>query len=283
MSQTATIAEPIDGNQLYQERARRAFPLLVRQAEVGHTIFYSDLARELDMPNPRNLNFPLGSIGKTLERLGKAWGESIPPIQCLVVNKNNYLPGPGIGWFLIKQEDFRSLPRARQREIVRYELARIFAYPKWREVLQTLSLRYAPRNFSEQVQQATRFSGGEGDDHRRLKDFVAQNPHLLGLPNTTPVGKIEVSLASGDLLDVSFEDKRSWVAAEVKPATSPNPDLIRGLFQCVKYRAVMEAIQAATGRERNARAVLVLAATLPDELVPLQNILGIEVVDRVIA
>lgn len=53
---TAQIAELINGNKLYQIRAREALPLLVRQAHSAQTIFYSDLAAELKMPNPRNLN-----------------------------------------------------------------------------------------------------------------------------------------------------------------------------------------------------------------------------------
>jgi len=60
---TAKISAPISGEKLYQERARAALPLLVRQAQAGAPIFYSDLADELGMPNPRNLNYVLGSIG----------------------------------------------------------------------------------------------------------------------------------------------------------------------------------------------------------------------------
>jgi len=144
MSQTAKVAEPISGDQLYQERARRAFPLLVRQAEAGQPIFYSDLAEELGMPNPRNLNYPLGSIGQTLRDLGKEWNEQIPPLQCVVINKHDRLPGEGIGWFLTDKDDFSSLSLAQKRKIVGVALARVFAYPRWREVLSTLSLPYAP-------------------------------------------------------------------------------------------------------------------------------------------
>jgi len=106
---TAKISEPISGDKLYQERARAALPLLVRQAEAGVLVIYSDLAEELGMPNPRNLNFVLGSIGMSLECLSKAWKEKVPPIQCLVVNKNTGLPGEGIGWFLEDKEDFAAL------------------------------------------------------------------------------------------------------------------------------------------------------------------------------
>jgi hypothetical protein len=282
MAQTARIAELIGGQALYQKRARQALPLLVRQAEVGQTIFYSDLAEELGMSNPRTLNYPLGCIGRTLESLSKSWREPIPPIQCLVVNKNTGLPGEGIAWFLIKENDFGSLTRPQKREIIKAELSRIFIYSRWHEVLEALSLPYVSRDFSTRIEQAATFGGGEGERHRILKEFIAKNPEIIGLATATPHGKTELPLASGDFLDVSFESKGEWTAAEVKPLTSPVLDIMRGLFQCVKYRAVMEAVQATSGRDRNARAVLVLEGTLSVDLIPIRNILGIEVIESVV-
>jgi hypothetical protein len=94
---TAKISEPISGEKSYQVRARAALPLLVRQAQAGIPVLYSDLAEELRMPNPRNLNYVLGSIGQSLERLSKAWKTKVPPIQCLVINKSTGLPGEGMG------------------------------------------------------------------------------------------------------------------------------------------------------------------------------------------
>jgi hypothetical protein len=123
----------MSGDKLYQERARAAFPLLVRQAEAGVSIVYSDLAAELGMPNARNLNYVLGSVGQTLENLSAQWGEKIPPLQCLVVNKVTGLPGEGIGWFILKKAEFAALPLRQRREIVQAELQRIFAYRRWRE------------------------------------------------------------------------------------------------------------------------------------------------------
>jgi hypothetical protein len=279
MPLTAKVAEPITGDQLYQQRARLALPILVRQAEAEHPIFYSDLAEELGMSNARNLNFPLGSIGQTLERLSRVWGEQIPPLQCLVSNKHSRLPGEGIGWFLIKRADFRALSRAQQRSIVQAALTKVFAYRRWREVLAALSLPYTPPNFTEAVLQAANFGGGESD--RVLKEFIAKNPRAIGLAATASMGKVELPLASGDKIDVSFELGNEWIVAEVKPLHSPVADLMRGLFQCVKYRAVMEAVQAVRGRERNARAILVLEGILPAVLIPLRNMLGIEVLEKI--
>lgn len=50
---TAKIADPISGDKLYQERARLALPLLVRQAHAAAPVYYSALAAELGMPNAR--------------------------------------------------------------------------------------------------------------------------------------------------------------------------------------------------------------------------------------
>ncbi|MBU0484541.1 MAG: hypothetical protein KKB30_08525 [Proteobacteria bacterium] len=85
--ETALIAEPLTGNKLYQQRARLAIPVLIRQAQAEQPITYEDLARELEIPNPRNLNYVLGSIGNALNNLAEVWEEKIPPLQCLVVNK----------------------------------------------------------------------------------------------------------------------------------------------------------------------------------------------------
>ena len=63
MAKTAQVASAIHGSGLYHQRARKALPLLVRQAEAGEQIFYGDLACELGISNPRVLNYPLGAIG----------------------------------------------------------------------------------------------------------------------------------------------------------------------------------------------------------------------------
>jgi hypothetical protein len=282
MAETGEWAATIDGAKLYQQRARQALPLLVRQAEAAEPIGYSALADELGMPNPRNLNYVLGAIGNTLSELRKKWGSEIPPIQCLVINKNTNLPGTGVGWFLKIPEDFGTLPRARQREIIRGELRDVYGYSRWRDVLTALELPYVRQDYSDVNRKAAAFvGGGESEDHKILKAYVANNPLLLGLPKSSPPGRPEFGLPSGDTLDVSFQYQEDWIAAEVKSARSPGEDIARGIYQCVKYLAIMRAMQTIAGKDRTARVVLVLEGTLPSKLVSLKNQLGVEVIDRV--
>ena len=93
---TAVAAEEMfAGEQLYQVRARKALPSLVRQALAQAPIHYGQLAAELGMPNPRNMNFVLGSVGVKLNKLRRRWGEQIPPIQSLAIEKWSGVPGKG--------------------------------------------------------------------------------------------------------------------------------------------------------------------------------------------
>jgi len=234
------------------------------------------------MPNPRNLNYVLGSIGQAMRRLSKRWKVKVPPIQCLVVNKATGMPGEGIGWFLIKKEDFGALPLRRRREIVQAELQEIYAYPHWREVLSELKLIPARTDFSHEVAKASKaFGGGESPEHKRLKEFVAKNPTAIGLSQTTQVGQTEYRLPSGDCLDISFRSSKGWVAAEVKSRISDEADLVRGVFQCVKYQAILDAVLLSESKAFDVRAILVLEDKLPESLQPLCNLLGVEVVDGI--
>lgn len=283
MPATATTASPMSGDKLYQERARQALPLLVRQAAAAKPIYYSALAQELGIPNPRNLNYVLGSIGKTMEQLSKKWKEKVPPIQCLVVNKATGLPGEGIGWFLIKKEEFGKLPLRRRREIVQAELQHIYAYPYWEDVLAEVGLPKDETDFTDEVNNAARggFGGGESPEHKLLKEFIANNPTVIGLPKASPLGQTELPLPSGDVLDVSFRSKKLWLAVEVKSRISSDADITRGIFQCVKYQAILDAVLLSESKIQNARAILVLESNLPESLIPLSNLLAVEVIDGV--
>lgn len=70
---------------------------------------------------------------------------------------------------------------------------------------------------------------------------VARNPGIVGTRVRGGEGLTEKRLPSGDSLDVYFQNDEERVAVEVKPATSDRADLTRGIFQCVKYTAVLRA------------------------------------------
>lgn len=280
--ETDKTAKAVGADKLYRQRAQAALPLLVRQAHAGKTIPYSALAEELGMPNPRNLNYVLGSVGSSLEELSARWGTKVPPIQCLVVNKATGLPGEGIGWFFPEKAEFKKLPLLRQRELVEIQLQNIFLYPEWDKVLAELGLAPVKTDFNALMERTASFrAGGECEAHKRLKEYVAKRPDIIGLPLSAGRGETEHLLPAGDKPDVSFHHKDTWIAAEVKSAISSVEDITRGIFQCVKYRAVMEASLTAQFRPANARAVLVMEGKLTTDLRTLKNMLGVEVIENI--
>ena len=284
--QTGELAKPFTaGDELYQQRAREAFPILVRQAIARKPIFYADLAAELGMPNARNLNYVLGSVGQALIEKAQLTGETIPPITCLVLNQKTKLPSNGVAWFM-PEHSFTKLSASEKRSVVDAQFQNIYAYRKWETLLQEFGLPLAERNFKQHVKQARKGgygSGGEGPEHKALKERVANNPTLIGLPKTAAKGTIEHKLPSGDVVDVLFTHKGQRIAVEIKSHISDEADLTRGLFQCVKYEAVLKAEMAADGLLQNVRVCLVTGQELPDSLVPLKTILGIETISLPLA
>jgi hypothetical protein len=216
------------------------------------------------MENARNLNYVLGSIGNALQKLGKLKSLEIPPIQCLVINKATKLPGNGVGWFISK-EDFSKLPARQKREVVKQQLVKIFAFRKWDWVLSELKLIPLKYDLSELISSLgqKKGSGGESEAHKKFKEYISNNPSVIGLNNKLLKGKIEVKLPSADQLDVLFVTKKTKIGVEVKSIISDTTDIYRGLFQCVKYKCLIEAEQAVKGERPDGRTILALEGKLP--------------------
>jgi hypothetical protein len=241
------------------------------------------LAEELEMPNPRNLNYVLGSIGQTLQNLSKKWDEAIPSINCLVINKNTGLPGEGVGWFIDDKNRFATLPRKQQRAIVDTELLKIYSYQRWLEILHLLGMEYKPpQDYSVLAQEVKKRRGtGESEYHKEFKEFISQNPQILSLSKSTQPGQLEYSLPSGDIVDVLFIGKVDWIVVEAKSKISDLADIYRGIYQCVKYNAIVEAYQSELGKPPSCRTVLVIENEFPGELIELKNLLGVEFIDNI--
>ena len=270
------------GDKLYQQRARAALPILVRQAKAGQTVTYGELADELSMPNPRNLDYVLGAVGNSLLALGALWGRRVPPIEALVLNKDTKVPGKGVAWFTPDAEQYRAASLQQKKQIVSVMLTHVFVYHDWDEVLGALSINPLPPVSVDlpSVSDVIRQGGtGEGEAHRKLKEAVAQHPEWLDLPRSMAPGAIEIPLYSGDRVDVVFVSKKRRVAVEVKAAGVAPNEIVRGLFQCVKYSAVLIAEAKAEQRSIDCTAILALGGAMPPELASLRSVLGVDIRD----
>lgn len=279
MPKTAETATGFHGDKLYQRRAREALPILVRQAKAGVPVVYEDLAEEMRMANPRNLNYPLGCIGDALNDLSRRWRKKIPHIQALVVNKGTGLPGKGFDGFFKERGQRWKTPQERRAVIETY-WSEITAFPYWDQVLIDLGLTPPPVGIEAILETAAHRGGGEGPEHIAMKELIREKPYLAGYTGSTPTVRLESPLPSGDCVDVMLQTGASIYAVEVKPARAPEYDIARGLFQCVKYQAVLEAEAAFKSDSRPVTVVLALGGPLPDTLIPLRNSLGVKVFDR---
>ena len=111
--------------------------------------------------------------------------------------------------------------------------------------------------------------GGEGVEHKTLKELVHKDCHKIlravrGRRVKVTDRQMEYDLPSGDRVDVSARDQESvcW-HIEVKSKISSAADLERGLYQCVKYKAVAEAMERVARTKRSVESLLVIEDDLP--------------------
>lgn len=105
---------------------------------------------------------------------------------------------------------------------------------------------------------------GEGDNHRALRLWVRDNPSELFPYLTNVTAETEVVLPSADRMDVQYSTVNKRIALEVKSRDSNEADLARGIYQCVKYRAVLSAMIEDPSIE--VKAYLVTEHALPNTL-----------------
>ncbi len=113
-----------------------------------------------------------------------------------------------------------------------------------------------PRNIAEEnadveipgAESRTKYGpGGEGEPHRRLKEFIANNPDRLKLGPGE--GRVEHSFVTGDRVDVVVDlanGESCVVEIEVE-----GPSTMTGAHQALKYRALL-AGQLDEGRQPHA-------------------------------
>jgi hypothetical protein len=134
----------LNGQKKTQQWARKALPILVRQAQARQKITYGDLAEMIGVTFRLNLSRVCGCIGSAIQELSedKHSGDKlkIPLINALVVNKNTGEPGGGIGYYIDK---YRESNKA-EKTIIMTTLDlynKICDYPDWPLVLKEFGLK----------------------------------------------------------------------------------------------------------------------------------------------
>ncbi len=205
---------------------------------------------------------------------------SAPLINLLVVNQRTMQPSKGADGFLRKRYRLtsRTIPKELRREIVAKGTSAVYAYPGWPNIYRQVFRTRAPDADPASLVVGTEIDrlppsslgnfGGpaESREHRRLKHYVYAHPDVIGAPSQPNRLAMELLLRSGDEVDVFLEYGNIAHLIEVKSVRSSERDLERGIYQCVKYRAVFKA------QRRVLMPDLSVRVTLVTEVEPSQHI-----------
>lgn len=289
-----------DGNRSNEELALASIPVMIahvleQRDGMMRPLTYEELAGRLDrrkhngklngQPMALGMGDVLGKAMVHIDRAAALLGEELPYLTTIVVDKSGPgkdLPGDGVAG---RWPDYPSLSRKEKADRVELEYMRILDFGRrWLDVLHVLELPDPTEDDAQGSASGGGRAGGESPQHRALKEYIAAHPELVGAPPNTK-GLCEFALRSADAIDVLFRSPQSWVGVEVKASTSEGNvrDYERGLYQIVKYRAVLEAQTRIEhpAQPPQVHVVLALEMALPDELRPAATALGIPLLEHV--
>ena len=198
-----------------------------------------------------------------------------PPLTVLLVRQADGMPGQGAGPFLadylrderLRSPRFRSLYPGKWRAACEQIAASVYATDEWDDLYR--------RAFGERLPTPSPPNGrevdgirygraGEGRNHKALRLWTKQNPCKIKRVYAAFRSETEVVLDSADRVDVVYYGPHTTVVLEVKSRDSDTLDLRRGVFQCIKYRAVMRAMDIRSNPD--VVAFLVTETELPTRL-----------------
>ena len=262
------------------EWAYRMIPILIRWAQGAwdKPHYYSDLSAAVGLKTNR-IGGILGTIQDILDDLHRKTRKRIPTLNSLVVNKSSGLPSDGFNYV---RHTYSELTFESKKTEVRQRNHKAHQYD-WNWVLNALELQPAKIFNNEDIsaiQPSNHGYGGEGKEHQAIKQYICSHPESIGIKNAT-FAETEHILLSGDRLDVYLECKKNrHIAVEVKPASSSDSDITRGIFQCVKYQAVMDATRMADYGNYDNETILVMAGTMSEKNRQLANDLAIKYIEK---
>ena len=258
-----------------REWALRMIPVLIRWAQStwDKPHYYSDLSAAVGHKTNQT-GTAIGIIQDILEELSQKTGKKIPTLNSLVQSKSTGLPSDGFDYVI---PNYSKLSKESQRGEVNKLNFDAHVYD-WNWVLKALRLKPAHIVDPQRLKslKIALHDGGEGEEHKEIKDYIYNNPEKsLNIKKVIAKGT-EHYLLSGDRLDVYLATKKCHFAIEVKPSTSSDDDIRRGIFQCIKYKAVMDAERVLIGNYEN-KAILVIRGTLSPENKQIASDLRVEV------
>lgn len=272
---------------------------LIAVALDGSTLTYGELGAKLEAEAGFSTIFRtrLGFVVGTLMGKIQEVEPTAPLINVLVVNQKDRQPSKGAGSFMAHRFKDKRLGRddAKRRFPTLWQdgferaAGEVYKVPaaEWADLYRRVfgkSLdERSIENDREDRKRGTEKdglqtgrnygSGGEGPYHKALRLWIKDNPASVDIAFAAATTDTEVDLDSGDRIDVVYKLIDLTVVIEVKSRISNEVDLRRGVYQCVKYRAVRQAMDVRD--TTSVEALLVTENELPGEIAALVKLHGI--------
>ena len=277
------IIDNVISTEATRQNVRLMLPVLIHWAKSGHNAHtYGDLIHAIGKSKFSGIGHALYAVQVVLNNLSKKAGnKDIPTLNSLCKNAKTMLPSEG---FEFVSPKYNKLDEVGKRVFVEGLDSKACNYPHWDWVLDQLELKEATPFTVEQLEAikntCKNFGSGEGEEHKAVKEFIRKHPESLGYSDVV-LAETEHILPSGDRLDVYFElSDGTHVAIEIKPSISPDQDITRGIFQCVKYHAVMEALRTIECKDYEIEVLLVSVSTLSSHNRTLADELDVDYIDE---
>jgi len=279
---------------------RHLFDYLLPRIETNSTITYGEIAERLGNDlgiEGRIFTTQIGHVIGTLMNRILEIDNDAPLLNLLVVNIKGK-PGEGADGFI---RDRFGLPARRpipdRAGLIEREANRVFRFRQWPQIYKRLFKTDTPQIDPLVLVQGTEADGmppstskggrggggpAESPEHKTLKAYVLAHPAIVGAPAKPDKGKDEFMLKSGDEIDVVFEHGDAAYLVEVKSSRSNKTDFERGVYQCVKYRAVFKAQCAGVTPNLTIHAILAVEEGPPGHILSLakNNRVKVKVIKR---
>ncbi len=253
---------------------------LIDAAKRRSSVTYGEAKRRLESEFEFNTIFPMKigiPAGALMERI-LGIDSDCPLLNVLLVRQSDGMPGDGAGPFMakylvqaeLKEPGYRNRNRQQWRAACDQVATDVYAFRDWDRIYlrafdERLSADSSPRRTERDGINHTR--NGEGPNHKALRLWVRDNSGRVRRGFADSKTDTEVILDSADRVDVVYYGSSSTVVIEVKSIDSDDADLRRGVFQCIKYRAVTKAMDMRG--EPQVIPVLVTQKRLPGDLADL--------------
>lgn len=266
---------------------------LVEAAIERTTITYGEAKLRLEREHgfstifPIMMGYPAGHVMSTFHKVAP----KAPLLNTLLVQQIDRMPGNGAGPFMAdylnkktlgEKNARRGYPKLWRRSFEK-AASDVYEYTDWEALYKKAYKKTFARDESALAPNVPgngtekdgnpRGRGGEGPNHKALRLWVHANPHRLFGELQVLKSDTEVELFSGDRIDNVYYAAGCTVALEAKSRDSNEADLHRGIYQCVKYRAVLQAMDPR--EDARIDAVLVTEEPLPGFLKELAKRLDI--------